>query len=341
MTSADGTAKYRAGRLWSHAVRLSIILASWLLLMAVVTQWVLIRLMGDVWWVGTIALFAPRWPLIVPLAVTTLLSAAWLRRSLWITSGSWLLLLGPVMGFCIPLSFAAEKPAKFRLRVITINAGNATAELMRRDFIHGAPDVIAFQEFDPLTPSELLDDRWHWQVAGGTAIASRYPIQEYRVFSAGRVGRWGDMALGARLNLPIGDIWVYTVHLNTPRWGLEGLAVTRRGIVGIDELRSNTRERGFESQTIRQWIPNSDLPSIVAGDFNMPVESWFYRRDWSGYQNAFSTAGWGLGHTKFTRRLGVRIDHILVNEHFRVASCHVSDTVGGDHAPVVADLALR
>jgi hypothetical protein len=53
---------------------------------------------------------------------------------------------------------------------------------------------------------------------------------------------------------------------------------------------------------------------LVAGDFNLPIESAIYRQYWGDYTNAFSRSGIGTGRTKSTRLFGVRIDHILVGE---------------------------
>ena len=162
------------------------------------------------------------------------------------------------------------------------------------------PTLSHFKSSTRLSPRRCLtkDGIGKWLAELRLPAGIQFRNIEYSPLAASADGETWHSA--ARLKLPVGDVWVYTLHLNTPRWGLEGLAITRDGIAGIDGLRTNTKERGFESQTIRGWIPDSNLPTIVAGDFNMPVESWFYRRDWSHYQNAFSGAGCGLGHTKFT-----------------------------------------
>jgi endonuclease/exonuclease/phosphatase (EEP) superfamily protein YafD len=76
----------------------------------------------------------------------------------------------------------------------------------------------------------------------------------------------------------------------------------------------------------------------VAGDFNTPTRSAVYRESWTDLTNAFSAAGWGLGHTHFSRRIGVRIDHILASDHWHVTSCEVGPDVGSAHRPVVAEL---
>ena len=51
----------------------------------------------------------------------------------------------------------------------------------------------------------------------------------------------------------------------------------------------------------------SETPSSLAGDFNLTAEHPLYRRDWASYRDAFAWAGWGLGHTMFTRKISLRI----------------------------------
>ena len=78
--------------------------------------------------------------------------------------------------------------------------------------------------------------------------------------------------------------------------------------------------------------------AIVAGDFNLPLESAIYRRDWATLQNAFSAAGFGLGHTKRSRWFGIRIDHVLAGSKSRIERCWIGPDVGSDHRPLVAEL---
>jgi endonuclease/exonuclease/phosphatase (EEP) superfamily protein YafD len=52
-------------------------------------------------------------------------------------------------------------------------------------------------------------------------------------------------------------------------------------------------------------------------------------------------AGWGYGYSKFTRWHGLRIDHVLADDNWRVANSYVADDHGGDHRPVVANLVLK
>jgi endonuclease/exonuclease/phosphatase family metal-dependent hydrolase len=202
------------------------------------------------------------------------------------------------------------------------------------------PDIVALQEVGQDWSETVLGPGWYWKHGAGTAIASRYPIVSTSQFPANGIDRWGDIAVIIVINLPQGNAKICCIHLNTPRWGLDELALTRYGLVGLDALRKNTRDRESESRNVRAWIADSEMPTIVAGDFNMPIESSIYRRYWSGFQNAFSVAGRGYGYSKYTRWHGVRIDHILVNQNWNVVSCHVAAPTGGDHQPVIADLRL-
>jgi vancomycin resistance protein VanJ len=71
------------------------------------------------------------------------------------------------------------------------------------------------------------------------------------------------------------------------------------------------------------------------------VESAFYKERWRGYGNAFSDCGLGYGYTKYEKRYGIRIDHVLYDRAWRCLTAQVDPGLGGDHRPVIADLRLR
>src|SRR5271166_3108675 len=107
--------------------------------------------------------------------------------------------------------------------------------------------------------------------------------------------------------------------------------------IGIN-LQENINVRRLQSELASRWAEAFPGPKLLAGDFNLPVESAIYRLYWSRYTNAFSISGWGLGHTRFTPWHGVRIDHILVGPGWQVEyKREVGPDVGSDHRPVIAD----
>jgi endonuclease/exonuclease/phosphatase (EEP) superfamily protein YafD len=143
------------------------------------------------------------------------------------------------------------------------------------------------------------------------------------------------------LKTPGGIIRVGVVHLETPRDALDQFpdlsAIPTLGNV----TRQNMAQRERESRVAREWIFRGDVyPTIVAGDFNLPIESAIYRRHWSDLRNAFSRSGVGLGYTKRTRLWGIRIDHILTTDHFVTDRVYLGQDVGSDHRPLLAVLSL-
>jgi endonuclease/exonuclease/phosphatase (EEP) superfamily protein YafD len=103
-------------------------------------------------------------------------------------------------------------------------------------------------------------------------------------------------------------------------------------------VRLNRVERRQEARAVSRWANAGNHPLLVAGDFNLPVESTIYQQSWSGFLNAFSEAGMGLGYTFVTRWSGVRIDHILAGSGWRCRHCWVGPNLGSPHRPVIADL---
>src|SRR5438552_1352047 len=77
--------------------------------------------------------------------------------------------------------------------------------------------------------------------------------------------------------------------------------------------------------------------TLLAGDFNTPAESRIYQTAWAPFTNAYATSTLGWGHTYFTRRCGLRIDHLLAGPGWRCRRCEVGPHVGSPHRPVVAD----
>jgi endonuclease/exonuclease/phosphatase family metal-dependent hydrolase len=204
------------------------------------------------------------------------------------------------------------------------------------------PDLLILDEWAADKNAQLeafLGEGWTSASAGPT-ILSRFPMVIRRRIGEEEVGRsWSAPAFSVDLETPDGPIGVVAVHLPTPRDGLEHMMTGRWH--GIPTMIQTTKNRRHESEVSCQLAREISGPIIVAGDFNMPVDSAIYREFWSDWQNAFSVAGCGYGHTKFTRRFGVRIDHVLASDHWRVLKARVGPDLGGDHRPVIVELQLK
>ena len=129
------------------------------------------------------------------------------------------------------------------------------------------------------------------------------------------------------------------VHLPTARDGISAVMYLR--LNGLGSLLANSQARDRASATARAVFTRAAPSLVVAGDFNSPPESSVLRRHWGDLGNAFRSAGFGFGHTKFTSWHGVRIDHILYGPTWGCRYCAVGPDVGSDHRPVLAVLEPR
>jgi len=329
------------------SVQLSGKILAWGYLALILAAWAALWLASDNWWPATVLTFGPRWLVLIPCPVLILWGALTDRRILAPVLLAVALGAGPLMGFCFPWSSLAgpglvENAAL--LRVVTYNAGEGgtDAEVFSRFIQRERPDVLIVNEW-PSAMSELLPrlpEGWHGADQQSTAVFSRYPIMSVEKLGPDRFRKpWRAPALRCELASPSGKIYVVGLHLDTPREGLEAL----RGSLGKAEaeMRLMMEDRRSESELASQLAAESLGLVIVAGDFNMPVDSALYERYWGTWQNAFSIAGFGYGQTKFTRFFGIRIDHVLAGPEWQVLTARVGQNLGGDHRPLIVDLQLK
>jgi len=220
-----------------------------------------------------------------------------------------------------------------------VGGGRVTAasldQLMKTERI----DVAALQEcpFYDYSPAQL---GWHFYYGGDVCLVSRYPFRVLDVTDPANAWRSGARVFRFEIEMPSGRFQLLNVHLATIRGGID--ALISEGRHGFSRLASNREQSTAESRDARGRIDGQSEPLIVAGDFNLPVESAIYRAYWGDFRNAFSACGRGFGHTKFTRLHGIRIDHVLTSTQWDCTDARVlSPPYDGDHAALVVDLKIR
>jgi endonuclease/exonuclease/phosphatase (EEP) superfamily protein YafD len=316
----------------------------WLYVLAVIGAALLIQRLSDDWWPATLLLFAPRWIWALPLLVLVP-AALWRRpRLLWPLAATVPVLLVGVMGFVLPTPAKLRAPeVQTELRVLTYNIGGG--EIAPAAFApwleSQAVDVAVFQECEyPIEQAKagLAQAGWKVELQHGSCMVSRHPIRKVEVRDPREIWKMGGSGVIVRYEVatPSRVVTVINVHLETVREGLT--AVMQRGLGGASEMESNIDQRDIESVLARAFANQTSGPLIVAGDFNMPVESAIYRAHWGEFTNAFSCAGWGFGATKATRWHGIRIDHVLLGPGWSCAGAQIGADLGLDHRPVVVDL---
>ena len=315
--------------------------------LALVGVAMLIQRLSDVWWPATLLLFAPRWIWLLPLIVLVPW-ALWRRpRVKWVL---WLLAASVPVWLLGVAGFVPPTPAKLRaaevqpeLRVLTYNIGGGEIEPARiAPWLEAlAPDVAVFQEcghtLEHAKPA-LTQAGWKVELQHGSCMVSRHPIRRVEVRDPKEIWKMGGSGVIVRYEVatPKRVVNIVNLHLETVRDGLT--AVMRRGPGGAAEMESNIDQREIESVLARAFANQTSGPLIVAGDFNMPVESAIYRAHWGDFTNAFSCAGWGFGATKATRWHGIRIDHVLLGPGWSCTGTQIGADLGLDHRPVVVDL---
>lgn len=126
--------------------------ASWSYLAVAVALWVFLHVAGDRWWFAQFIVFGPRWVVSLPAALLVPMALLVRRRSLWALAAALGVVVGPVMGLCVPWHrvFTAEQPG-LRLRVMTCNVHGKSFDPRRMAALidEVGPDVVASQENEP------------------------------------------------------------------------------------------------------------------------------------------------------------------------------------------------
>jgi endonuclease/exonuclease/phosphatase family metal-dependent hydrolase len=312
--------------------------------------WLLLYFAGDRWWFATFLLFSPRWIYGIPLIVLVPWAIFVDWRLLGALAIGFVIFMIPLMGFCFPWQGWAAK-LRPSLRIVTCNVDGEAFDPDRFESMmqKNLPDIVLIQE----CPAEFVEKiaslkKWNVVREGQLLTASRYPLKGKSVIhSEFPPTRWPPIVgLYCLAETPEGEVAICNIHLSTPRFGLAEL-LDRRTIINPNRsqhLSESIVNRTAESNATRDWAESYPNPKVIAGDFNMPVDSAIYRRHWGGYSNAFSRAGFGYGDSKITPVLcfkyGLRIDHVLMSEEFLPYQAYLGADVASDHLPVVADLDL-
>lgn len=319
---------------------------AWAYLAGTLAALALMYLAGDRWWPGTLLLFGPRWMLALPV-IPLLPLALWRTPRLCIPlilSGG--VVLGPFMG----LQWTISKPKEtngYVLRILTTNiqTGNFDAQALSQLIRDENIDLVALQECPPSIELDLPPE-WQKIQTGIIAILSKHPVRAHEPVTVHHPPHvWPRHSLlPCTVTTPQGKIIFGSMYLPSPRYGLQHILDRKKGInpKKANILVSETENRYKASEISRNFLNTNELPFIIAGDFNMPIESNIFRTYWSEFNNAFTKTGQGYGWTYRDTAYGipidVKIDHILSGNGVNPLRCFVGPDIGSDHRPVIAEI---
>jgi len=286
-------------------------------------------------------LFSPRWWLL--LLITTLF-IGWKFFSTTKRTTLFLLLLISLryldinLNINLNISNSHRDKVKGDLKVITVNLGEGARiynieQLLR--FYN--PDIILFQEAQNIRMNELFDDSWHYECVYALCISSKYPFKRENFLDRGMLEGWGAFAAFYSIKADSRTVYLSNIHFDTPHRAFKYLLNGDFNYDWVEDIEDN---RIIEAALVSSWSNNKNN-TIIAGDFNMPVDENVYREYFSSFINVLDESGVGFNYTKHTPIYGLRIDHILVSDDFIVVDSKVLESVGGDHLPVMTTLSIN
>lgn len=317
---------------------------AWGYLAAAVLGVVAIWGLGDRWVWPTALLYGPRWVLLapaLPVALVVLLIRPRFRLLAAVGAGA-LLVVGPVMGWRTGWRQLVGAGGG-ELRIVTFNmmgqanplAGEVAGRLLELD-----PDLVVVQECTlPIRQDQAAIPGWVARRDGGLCLISRFPIRDAVEMETVETRNQGGTgyAMWYRLEGPGGGLNLVNLHLETPGKGLERLRY-----LGEDEpMARNILLRDAGSARTSRWVRSQAAgePLLIAGDFNLTVESAIYQSHWAWCANAFSRVGRGFGYTRLLKRFSARIDQVLsCGGRWEVVGARVGPDLGSDHLPLIVDL---
>ncbi|WP_221074643.1 endonuclease/exonuclease/phosphatase family protein [Agarivorans aestuarii] len=281
--------------------------------------------------ISYLSLFSPRWWAIL-LALTPILFIRQLGKWQFL---SWALCAVVFVQFQdLQLKLPQQQAGK--ITILSLNNGNgASSQRIRQLVAELQPDIVFMQESKPEWVQQIFDDSWYSH-CDHLCTVSKTPLEHQGSLSRETFGGWGKFAVFYHTQIGDKTLSVANIHMDTPRPTINALIYRSFEPEAFNNLHF---ARNMQASLVASWA-KQQTSYIAAGDFNMTVQENLYQRHLAGLNNGIDLVGSGINYTKYTSWHGARIDHVLASTDLGFASARVLDSVGGDHRPITASLAL-
>lgn len=250
----------------------------------------------------------------------------WLAYCLTIAIAWSFICLGSVY---LPTDQPAAGPNKLKIMSFNVEGFNSMRDEVIAEIRRPDPDVILVLEYtthwhrrlSPLKsqyPHQILKPRWH---GFGMAVFSKFPLSETKVVQLTE-DLMDDPMIVTQVNFGGQKIRLCGLHVLSP----------------TNAFRLRIRNQQYDE--VAKELVKSNVPTIVAGDFNSvswsPFVSDFMNK--TGYRD--SRAGFGYHsswHAEYPP-LRVPIDHALVSDDICVHSRVLGRYAGSDHLPIIFEV---
>ena len=183
----------------------------------------------------------------------------------------------------------------------------------------------------------------------GKVILTQYPIirQGNLQFNQTVNGCiWADLNIDGR------EVRVYNVHLHSNQVSREAETIIEN--INTDKVQAFSKikhmvgnykratiERSKQVEKILTHIRSSNVPVILAGDFNDTPFSYTYQQFKALLSDQFRTQGLGIGTTYAGELPGLKIDYIFADDHFESQRHQILKTKISDHFPLLSYVKLK
>jgi endonuclease/exonuclease/phosphatase family metal-dependent hydrolase len=317
----------------------------------------LLRFVGERWWVTGIALFLPRAPWLVPIAPFLAVAIRLRDRRLFALELVALFVgLFPLMGFVVGLPKLGRSKDTIRVMTFNVNSCFSGVDAIAKEIVSKSPDVVFVEELFLHGPELAKALEPHFRevsVSTQFLVASRFPIVATRnpervsYYARARSPRF----MQYEIETPIGRVAFYNVHPLSPRdafYALRGHGLRReigsgRLFTGehADVMKANSGLRMLQVRTISELARSGSLPTIVLGDTNLPGLHPALSNELGGYHDGFEKVGFGFGYTYPAKLPWMRLDRILASDALTFTDFEVDCRGVSDHLCVVANLARK
>lgn len=230
------------------------------------------------------------------------------------------------------------KPGE-KIRILTANlyVGNPDPRPFVALLTRTQPDIVVTQETrrsfaEAVRGSGLYPFETEGELAGtdDKKVFSRYPIREFRPLDDLPGRKVERHAMRLVIESPAGPVVLYAIHPDTPR--------------SLEQW--HERNAYFERLAAAIRSEAAGTPVVLAGDWNLPAHSPFFRDFFAATGLRFARPGFWSPVTRFATRLarfgyfGSTIDHVAVSPEIHVTDWKRGSDIGSNHLPVIVDLAL-
>lgn len=239
---------------------------------------------------------------------------------------------------------------------------------IRRDIIGAigdeTPDVLCLQEYFELTDKADFPVVQPLNLAMGNGAPAYSHVvfvrsKQDRKFGVATWSRWpivgrSSIAFGTRNNnvCAITDVlWqddtvrIFNVHFSSLRFEQEDYAALQEGMPDAEgreriwgRMRSAFVERVEQVSQVMAAVESSPHPVLLCGDFNDTPTGWTLSRCRKTLRDSHDARFLTMDGTWQGALPGIRIDHVLVGEHWSVRSHRTGGTGLSDHRYVTAEL---